>query len=144
MWVCGQVWVIYGYIMVYCEIYDVCFLDFVWKVLDVYLFCIFEDMIFYWDFNVLELFLGELKDVLVVVIMVFVLLEFFIYINNSDFVFFYWNKVVEMFQILFFLVYQVCNKKDVFLLYLVGYMNKGWEVDVFISYVDYYYLEVLV
>lgn len=108
--------------------------------MDVYLKNLFEDYVFYWDFNDLFIF-DVFWDVFVVCVVVFVLLELFGYLLVEK-VLEYKQVVVKMLVSLSFDKYQCGKSKFVFLFYFIGYLFVGLEIDVFIIYVDYYYMEV--
>lgn len=105
-------------------------------------FWFFKDLIFYWDMDVFNIF-NELWDVLSVFCIVFVFYEISImdvFDVNS-----YKNYVDSIMVFLVLLNYLVFFGKNgnFLLMYLVGSIFYGIEIDVFLNYVDYYFLEVL-
>lgn len=102
----------------------------------------FEDLIFYWDMDVFNIF-NEFWDVFFVFCIVFVLYEISIYVV-FDVVFYKVYVDCIMYSFVLFDYWVVLGINGNFILmYSVGSILYNSEIDVFLNYVDYYFLEVL-
>lgn len=144
LWARGQAWAIYGYTMMYRETKDLKYLDFVEKVVGVYLSKLPHDLIPYWDFNAFELTGNEPKDASASAVTASALLELSTYVSNKQKAKEYRKYAESMLAELSSKKYQSGDTNTAFLLHSVGHMPKGYEIDASIIYTDYYYLEALI
>lgn len=142
MWARGQAWAIYGYTMVYRETGDAKFLEFVHKVVRVYLDRLPNDLIPYWDFDAPNI-PDEPKDASAAAIVASALIELSGYTEDKKLANEYLKKSALMLENLSSNKYQSNHRNTAFLLHSTGHKPNGSEVDASIIYADYYYLEAL-
>lgn len=141
MWARGQAWAIYGFTMLYRETRDPRYLEFVQKIVDVYLRKLPVDYIPYWDFDVPTI-PNAPRDASAACIAASALLELSVYppVGKGPK---YKAAAVKMLTSLSS-DYYLCGKdKPAFLLHSTGHWPEKMEVDASIIYADYYYFEAL-
>lgn len=141
MWARGQAWAIYGYTVVYRELRDSYYLDFVQKVADVYLNALPEDFIPYWDFNAPGI-PDVPKDASAACVVASALLELSTYLPGSKGEY-YKKCAMKMLSSLGSPTYRCGKSNPAFLLHSTGHWPAGSEIDASIIYADYYYMEAL-
>ena len=141
MWARGQAWAIYGYTVVFRETGNPKYLDFVEKVVDVYLKNLPEDYVPYWDFNAPDI-PDAPRDASAACVVASALLELSDFYGNGKGE--KYKKVAEkMLCSLSSEKYQSREKNVAFLLHSTGHWPAKSEVDASIIYADYYYIEAL-
>ena len=143
MWARGQAWAIYGYTMVYRETRDVRFLEVACQSADAYLRRLPEDMVPYWDFDAPDI-PNTFRDASAAAVMASALIELSQLDKSVDAS--AWFDLAEM-QIRSLSSPDYLAKPGAnggfILKHSVGNLNKNSEVDVPLSYADYYYVEAL-
>lgn len=141
MWARGQAWAIYGYTVVYRETKEPRFLDFVQKVVDVYLEHLPDDYVPYWDFNDPAIPYAP-RDASAACVVASALLELSGYVSpekGQE----YKKAAVCMLESLSSDKYRSGKSKPAFLLHSTGNYPSHSEIDAAIIYADYYYIEAL-
>lgn len=141
MWARGQAWAIYGYTVVYRETRDPRFLDFAYKVTDVYLDRLPEDKVPLWDFDDPR-GLEAPRDASAAAVVASALLELEDY-ADADRAARYHSAALGMLESLGSEAYRSGDRNDAFLLHSTGHHPAGSEIDASIIYADYYYIEAL-
>jgi unsaturated chondroitin disaccharide hydrolase len=127
--------------MCYRETKERDFLDFAQKVANVYLSRLPEDYIPYWDFDAPNI-PNEPKDASAAAITASAILELSTFIEDKTLSETYKNSAVKMLESLN-RSYLSKEKNSAFLLHSTGHWPNGSEIDVSISYADYYFIEAL-
>ncbi|MEH0152602.1 glycoside hydrolase family 88 protein [Limibacter armeniacum] len=144
-WARGQAWALYGYTMMYRETHNDAFLQQARKVADFLLTHpnMPEDMIPYWDFDTPDI-PNAPRDASAAAVMASALLELSQQIEEADSGRYY-LAATKMLASLSSEKYQGSVEKNggFILQHSVGAYPKGSEVDVPLSYADYYYVEAL-
>lgn len=141
MWARGQAWAIYGFTMVYRKTKDPKYLDFVQHVTDVYLNRLPKDYVPYWDFSDPKI-PNTYRDASSASIVASALLELSTYLVGNKGTE-YRAAALKMLKSLGSKTYQCRKSNPAFLKHSVGNMPAGTDIDVAISYADYYYIEAL-
>ena len=153
-WARGQAWGLYGYVMMYRETKDKAYLAQAQKIAKFYLDHpnLPADLIPYWDFNKDDFDPSskfyknkELRDVSAAAIVSSALLELSVYTKGKEGEV-YLRKAEQMLQSLSAAPYKAQQGEvgGFILKHSVGSNPHGAEVDVPLTYADYYYLEALV
>lgn len=143
-WARGQAWAIYGYTMMYRETGEQRYLDHAEKVAQMLLDRLPEDGIPYWDFDAPDI-PNTYRDASAGAIMASAFLEFSDYTRSRQLAKASRKMALKQIRTLASVEYlakpgENCN----FLLkHSVGSLPSGSEVDVPLTYADYYYLEAL-
>ncbi|MFI3291991.1 MAG: glycoside hydrolase family 88 protein [Rikenellaceae bacterium] len=145
MWARGQSWAIYGYTVMYRETKDPKYLDFVQKVVDVYLKDLPEDYVPYWDFSdprIADPNAEAPRDASAAAVVASALLELseFLPGEKGDS---YKADAIKMLTSLSSDEYQSGEARVSFLDHSTGHHPAGSEIDASIIYADYYYIEAL-
>lgn len=143
MWARGQAWAIYGFTMTYRDTKDPRFLDFAQKITDRFIRDLPEDKVPYWDFNAPNI-PDEERDASAAAIVASALLELQQYVADEQKREMYLKTASEILNSLSSDSYFAKGKADSFLLHSVGHKPGNLQVDVALSYADYYYMEALV
>ena len=143
MWARGQAWAIYGYTVVYRETKDPKYLDFVQKVTDVYLDRLPEDKVPYWDFDDPDI-PATPRDASAGAVIASALIELSRYTKGR-----FSKKCLAVAETQLktltspeYLAEPGTNCNFI-LKHSVGNKPKNREVDVPLTYADYYYVEAL-
>nr|WP_121270324.1 glycoside hydrolase family 88 protein [Pedobacter schmidteae] len=144
-WARGQAWGLYGYTLMYRETKDKRYLDQANHIAGFLLQHpnMPEDKIPFWDFNAPDI-PKALRDASAGAVMAAALLELCRY-NTSDQAQLYFKTAEKMIRTLSSVQYKAAlgTNGGFILKHGVGHMPKGSEVDVPLTYGDYYYLEAL-
>nr|WP_187120662.1 MULTISPECIES: glycoside hydrolase family 88 protein [Bacteroides] len=141
-WARGQAWAIYGYTMCYRYTHSPVYLKQAKKVYE-FIFTnsnLPEDLIPYWDFDALNI-PNELRDASAATIMASALYELSVFSNNKE----YKETADKIMETLSSPAYRAEIGKNYYflLMHSVGSFPDRAEMDVPLSYADYYYLEAL-
>lgn len=139
MWARGQAWAIYGYTMMYKETRQRRYLEFAQKAADVYLKRLPRDLIPYWDFDAPAI-PEDTRDASAAAITAAALLDLSGLVGGRKGQE-YQSRAKAMLAGLSTERYQSRSKNTAFLLHSRG--SKNNEIDIAITYADYYYLEAL-
>jgi unsaturated chondroitin disaccharide hydrolase len=143
MWARGQAWAIYGFTMTYRDTKDPRFLDFAQKITDRYIRDLPEDKVPYWDFDAPNI-PDEERDASAAAIVASALLELQQYVTDEQKRETYLKTASQILNSLSSDSYFAKGKADSFLLHGVGHKPGNSQVNVALSYADYYYLESLI
>lgn len=143
MWARGQAWAIYGFTMTYRATKNPAFLTFVEHVADRFIRDLPKDGIPYWDFNAPNIPYEE-RDAAAGAIAASALLELQQYVPDMKKKKHYLQTAARILNTLSSDHYFAKGKADAFLLHSVGSKPAHSQVDVSLSYADYYYLEGLI
>lgn len=141
MWARGQAWAIYGYTVVFRETGDPKYLEFAEKLVDVYLKNLPEDYVPYWDFNAPDI-PNAPRDASAACVVASALLEMSGFYGNGQGEK-YKEAAEKMLCSLSSDKYQSRDTNVAFLLHSTGHWPAKSEIDAFIIYADYYYIEAL-
>ena len=141
-WARGQAWAIYGYTMCYRYTHCQAYLNLAKKVYE-FIFTnsnLPEDLIPYWDFDALNI-PKELRDVSAATITASALYELSAFSNNKE----YKETADKIMKTLSSPAYraEIGENHYFLLMHSVGSFPDCAEIDVPLSYADYYYLEAL-
>ena len=141
-WARGQAWAIYGYTMCYRYTHCQAYLNLAKKVYE-FIFTnsnLPEDLIPYWDFDALNI-PKELRDVSAATITASALYELSAFSNNKE----YKETADKIMKTLSSPAYraEIGENHYFLLMHSVGSFPDCTEIDVPLSYADYYYLEAL-
>ena len=141
-WARGQAWAIYGYTMCYRYTHSPVYLKQAKKVYE-FIFTnsnLPEDLIPYWDFDALNI-PNELRDASAATIMASALYELSVFSNNKE----YKETADKIMETLSSPAYraEIGKNRYFLLMHSVGSFPDRAEMDVPLSYADYYYLEAL-
>jgi len=142
MWARGQAWAIYGFTMCYRETKNPEFLELALHVAFVYLNQLPDDMIPYWDFSAPGI-PDAPKDASAAAITASALLELSTFVTDRSLAESYRQKASQMLKVLSSKDYQSREVNKAFLLHSTGNEPQGTEIDAYLVYADYYYLEAL-
>ncbi|MDC0707447.1 glycoside hydrolase family 88 protein [Stigmatella sp. ncwal1] len=141
-WTRGQAWAVYGYTLVYRYTRDPRMLEAAQKVTDYYLSRLPADGIPPWDFDAPAS--QMLKDSSAAAAVASALLELTNYVPDASKQSQYWNAAMRMLDSLSSPAYLAAGTNSPgILLHGVGHYPAGQEVDVSLSYGDYYFIEAL-
>jgi unsaturated chondroitin disaccharide hydrolase len=142
-WTRGQAWGLYGFTVMYRETGDQKYLDQAIKIAAFYLNHprMPEDLIPYWDFDAPNI-PDEPRDASAAAITASALLELSKYTPSKNGYFKAAEKMLASLSSSAYLAKPGTNNNFI-LMHSTGHMPKGSEIDVPISYADYYYLEAL-
>lgn len=142
-WARGQAWGLYGYVMMYRETGNKKFLAQGKKISDLFLKLLPKDTIPYWDFDAPNQ-PHEVKDASAAAVAAAGLLELSLLDPNKKDGKRYYNGAIALLNALSTPKYLAYGKNyECVLLHSAYHVPKNYEVDVNISYADYYYLEAL-
>nr|WP_052662303.1 glycoside hydrolase family 88 protein [Bacteroides acidifaciens] len=141
-WARGQAWAIYGYTMCYRYTHRPAYLNQAKKIYE-FIFTnsnLPEDLIPYWDFDALNI-PKELRDVSAAAITASALYELSVFSNNKE----YKETADKIMKTLSSPAYraEIGENHYFLLMHSVGSFPDCAEIDVPLSYADYYYLEAL-
>lgn len=141
-WARGQSWAIYGYTMCYRYTHRTEYLNQAKKVYE-FIFTnsnLPEDLIPYWDFDALNI-PNEPRDASAAAITASALYELSVFSDNKE----YKDTADKIIKALSSAVYRAAigTNQYFLLMHSVGSFPDGAEIDVPLSYADYYYLEAL-
>lgn len=142
MWARGQAWAIYGFTLTYRETGDERFLEFAQHLTDRYINELPEDGVPYWDFDAPNI-PDEERDASAAAIVASALLELQQYVADGQKQKNYLETAALILNSLSSEAYFAKGKADSFLLHSVGHKPGNAQVDMALSYADYYYLEAL-
>ncbi|WP_236652713.1 glycoside hydrolase family 88 protein [Chitinophaga vietnamensis] len=144
-WSRGQAWGLYGYTMMYRETKDKAYLDQAHHIADYILSNpnMPEDLIPYWDYNAPGI-PNAPRDASAGAVAASALLELSRYVNKADGKR-YWNAAEKMLASLCSPAYlaKEGENNDFILMHSVGSLPHNSEVDVPLTYADYYFVEAL-
>jgi unsaturated chondroitin disaccharide hydrolase len=142
-WARGQAWGLYGYVMMFRETGKPAFLTQAKKISDMFLKILPEDGIPFWDFDAPNQ-PNAVKDASAAAVAASGLLELSLIAKDKEESLKYYNGAVRLINALTTPKYlaQKGNYECV-LLHSAYHVPKNYEVDVNISYADYYYMEAL-
>lgn len=144
-WARGQAWGLYGYTMVYRETKDKRYLDFAQNIADYMLNHpnMPADMIPYWDFNAPDI-PEALRDASAGAVMASALLELYLYVDGEHSRK-YFEAAERALMTLSSPEYRVSDGTNggFLLKHSVGHRMANSEVDVPLTYADYYFLEAM-
>lgn len=144
-WARGQAWGLYGYTLMYRETKQHQYLDFANHIADFILHHpnLPKDKVAYWDFNAPNI-PNALRDASTAAIMASALIELATY-NRNNTQKMYINAAETMIKSLCNATYQNAYKenKGFLLKHSVGSLPQNSEVDVPLTYADYYYVEAM-
>ena len=144
-WARGQAWGLYGYTMVYRETKDKRYLDFAQNIADYMLNHpnMPADMIPYWDFNAPDI-PEDLRDASAGAVMASALLELYRYVDGEHSRK-YFEAAERALMTLSSPEYRVSDGSNggFLLKHSVGHRMANSEVDVPLTYADYYFLEAM-
>ncbi len=139
MWARGQSWAIYGYTMMYKETRQRRYLDFARQVADAYLKRLPQDLIPYWDFDAPAI-PNDTRDASAAAITAAAFLDLSRFVSGRK-----GREYLSLAKAMLIELsterYQSRSKNAAFLLHSRG--SKNNEIDIAITYADYYYLEAL-
>ena len=141
-WSRGQAWAVYGYTATYRETGDKTYLDFAVNIADMIMSKVTtEDAIPYWDYDapVLE---DTPRDASAAAVTACGLLELSTMVQDGQKYFDYAEKILKSLSSEAYLAAEGENQGFV-LMHSTGSLAHGSEIDVPLSYADYYYLEGL-
>ena len=144
-WARGQAWGLYGYTMCYRETHDAKYLAQANKIAHFMLDHpnVPADKIFYWDFNAPNI-PNALRDASAAAITASALLELAAFANKKDASFYKQTAATIIKNLSSDRYRNKVNEQQNFLLkHSVGHLPAKSEVDVPLSYADYYYLEAM-
>lgn len=142
-WARGQAWGLYGYVMMFRETGNVKFLSQAKSISDLFIKLLPADTIPYWDFDAPNQ-PNEVKDASAAAIAASGLLELSLLVKTKDEQMKYYNAAVMLLNALSTQKYLAKQGNyECVLLHSAYHVPKNYEVDVNISYADYYYLEAL-
>lgn len=139
-WARGQAWGLYGYTMMYRETKDKVYLNQAQHIADFILKHLPEDLIPYWDYDAPDA-PHVLRDASAGAVTASALLELSRYTKSRR----YWNAAEKMLQSLCSPAYlaKEGENNDFILMHSVGHLPANSEVDVPLTYADYYFVEAL-
>jgi len=142
-WARGQAWGLYGYVMMYRETGKPEFLAQGKKISDLFIKLLPADGVPYWDFDAPNQ-PNEVKDASSAAVAASGLLELSLLVTDPMEKRNYYNSAIRMLNALSKPQYLARNGNyECVLLHSAYHVPKKYEVDVNISYADYYYLEAL-
>ena len=145
-WARGQAWGLYGYVMMYRETKDISYLD---QARNIASFLINhpnmpEDMVPYWDFDAPDI-PDDVRDASAAAIMASALLELSELDKSRDSKIWYKAAVKQLVSLSSEQYQAPYGSNGGFVLkHCTGFKPSGSEVDVPLSYADYYYIEALI
>lgn len=139
-WSRGQAWGLYGYTMMFRETKDPAYLEQAKHIADYIIPKLPADKIPYWDFDAPNI-PDALRDASAGAVMASALLELSQYVKNPV----YWQTAVAMLQSLCSPAYlaEAGTNNNFILKHSVGHLTANSEVDVPLTYADYYFVEAL-
>lgn len=141
-WARGQAWGVYGYTAAYRETGDETYLNFALKIADMIMERVqTEDAIPYWDYDA-PADEDTPRDASAAAVTACGLLELSTMIDNGQKYFDYAEKILKSLSSDAYLAAEGANEGFV-LMHSTGSLAHGSEIDVPLSYADYYYLEGL-
>ena len=141
-WARGQAWGVYGYTATYRETGDETYLNFALKIADMIMERVqTEDAIPYWDYDA-PADKDTPRDASAAAVTACGLLELSTMIKNGNKYFDYAEKILKSLSSDAYLAAEGANEGFV-LMHSTGSLAHGSEIDVPLSYADYYYLEGL-
>jgi len=142
-WARGQAWGLYGYVMMYRETGKKEFLEQGKKISDLFINLLPADTIPFWDFDAPDQ-PNAVKDASSAAVAAAGLLELSLLVKNPAQSRKYYNAGVKLLNALSTSKYLADKDQyECILLHSAYHVPKKYEVDVNISYADYYYLEAL-
>jgi unsaturated chondroitin disaccharide hydrolase len=142
-WARGQAWGLYGYVMMFRETGKQEFLKQAINISDLFIKLLPSDTIPFWDFDAPNI-PNEVKDASSAAVAASGLLELALLLPDKKQGEKYYNAAVMMLNALSSSKYLATSKNyECVLLHSAYHVPKKYEVDVNISYADYYYLEAL-
>lgn len=142
-WARGQAWGLYGYVMMYRETGKKEFLQQALNISDLFIRLLPKDTIPFWDFDAPKI-PNEVKDASSAAVAASGLLELALLVEEEKLAEKYYNAAFLMLNALSGPKYLAYGKSyECVLLHSAYHVPKNYEVDVNISYADYYYLEAL-
>ena len=141
-WSRGQAWGVYGYTATYRETGDETYLNFACKIADMIMERVqTDDAIPYWDYDAPA---GEdtPRDASAAAVTACGLLELSTMVENGNHYFDYAEKILKSLSSDTYLAAEGANEGFI-LMHSTGSLAHGSEIDVPLSYADYYYLEGL-
>ena len=141
-WSRGQAWAVYGFTATYRETQDHAYLDFAVNIADMIMSKVTtEDAIPYWDYDAPALE-NTPRDASAAAVTACGLLELSTMVKNGKKYFNYAEKILKSLSSEAYLAAEGANQGFV-LMHSTGSLAHGSEIDVPLSYADYYYLEGL-
>jgi hypothetical protein len=139
-WARGQAWGLYGYTMMFRETKDPAYLDQAIHIADYIIPKLPADKIPYWDFDAPDI-PNALRDASAGAVMASALLELSQYTKKA----LYWQTAEQQLQSLCSPAYlaKEGTNNNFILLHSVGHLPAHSEVDVPLTYADYYFVEAL-
>ena len=143
LWARGQAWAIYGYTMLYRELGDSSYLSFAKQLLQPYLARLPEDKVPYWDFDDPAI-PNAPRDASAAAVVASALLELYA-LDHTDEAPTYLRLAEEMLRSLSSETYlaRPGTNANFALMHATGNKPAGREIDVPLSYADYYFVEAL-
>ncbi len=142
-WARGQVWGGYGFTMMYRETGDPRYLEIAQKTLDRFIERLPDDIVPYWDFDAPNI-PNEPKEASAAAIAASALLELSTYVSDSNHKNRYYRTAVALLEELSTERYlATAGNYQCLLLHSNGSVAAGVDVDVNVTYADYYFIEAL-
>jgi unsaturated chondroitin disaccharide hydrolase len=142
-WARGQAWGLYGYVMMYRETGKKEFLEQGKKISDLFISLLPADGVPYWDFDAPNQ-PKEVKDASAAAVAASGLLELSLLVKSEKEKRQYYNAAIRLLNALSTPTFLArTGNYECVLLHSAYHVPKKYEVDVNISYADYYYLEAL-
>ena len=142
-WARGQAWGGYGFTMMYRETGDLRYLEIAQKTFNRFIERLPHDMVPYWDFDAPKI-PSEPKESSAAAIAASALLELSTYVSDLDKKNRYYQTALDLLEVLSTNHYLAkAGKYQCILLHSNGSVPAGTDVDVNITYADYYYVEAL-
>lgn len=141
-WARGQTWAVYGYTRAYIHTGDKRFLDFAEKVADMIMTrVITEDAVPYWDYNA-PVTAETPRDASAAAVTASAMFDLCTLVENGQRYFDYGEKILKSLSSPAYLAKKGENCGFI-LMHSTGSLPNGSEIDVPLSYADYYYLEAV-
>lgn len=141
-WSRGQAWSVYGYISCYRETKDRTYLDFALKIADMIIKRVkTDDLIPFWDYDAPDS-LNTPRDVSAASITASAFIELSTMLRNGEKYFDYAERILKSLSSETYLA-KTGENQGFILMHSTGSLPNGSEIDVPLSYADYYFLEAL-